>query len=297
MGGIMENEPVEAEPSTIVNSSVRTREYLTATEIEILMAAARKRSRYGHRDATMILIGYRQLCDLQWHQVEFGPGRLHVRRAKSGSPSVHPMQGDEIRALRRLQREQGPSPHVFMTERDGPMTPKAWHALFGRIGQLAEMPFAVHPHMLRHGCGYALANAGHDTRSLQTYLGHKNIQHTVRYTELAPDRFKDFWRGRQRRAAARGRRPPPFFARINVPFYSAGPCLDSRGTPNPNFFGKTKFGPRCPSNSPFCRRSLTGSTLVGPLAGADLFRRRLEHEGGSFSRRHSARPRSASRRC
>jgi site-specific recombinase XerD len=104
------------------------------------------------------------------------------------------MQGDEIRALRRLQREQGPSSHVFMTERDGPMTPKAFHALFGRIGARAKMQFLVHPHMLRHGCGYALANAGHDTRALQAWLGHKNIQHTVRYTELAPDRFKDFWR-------------------------------------------------------------------------------------------------------
>src|SRR5262249_53762534 len=80
--------------------------------------------------------------------------------------------------------------HVFMTERGGPMTPKAFHALFGRIGGRAKMPFAVHPHMLRHGCGYALANAGHDTQALQAYLGHKNIQHTVRYTELAPDRSR-----------------------------------------------------------------------------------------------------------
>jgi integrase len=185
-----------AMPNT-VNSSVRTREYLTEAEIERLMAAARKSSRYGHRDATMILIGYRhglrasELCDLQWSQVELSTGRLHVRRAKNGSP---PLQGDEIRALRRLQREQGPSSHVFMTERDGPMTPKAFHALLGRIGARARMPFPVHPHMLRHGCGYALANAGHDTRSLQAYLGHKNIQHTVRYTELALDRFRDFWR-------------------------------------------------------------------------------------------------------
>src|SRR5215472_12270668 len=89
-------------------------------------------------------------------------GWLHVRRVKNGSPSVHPMRGDEIRALRRLQREQGASSHVFMTERDGPMTPKAFHALFGRIGARAKMPFPIHPHMLRHGCGYALANAGHD---------------------------------------------------------------------------------------------------------------------------------------
>ncbi|TMJ88264.1 MAG: hypothetical protein E6G76_10830 [Alphaproteobacteria bacterium] len=75
----------------------------------------------------------------------------------------------------------------------GPRTPNAFHALFGRR-ERAKMPFPVHPHMLRHGCGYALANAGHDTRALQAWLGHKNIQHTVRYTELAPDRFKNFWR-------------------------------------------------------------------------------------------------------
>jgi len=100
------------------------------------------------------------------------------------------MQGDEIRALRRLQREQGASSHVFMTERDGPMTPKAFHALFGRIGARAKMTFRS----IRTCCGMAAANAGHDTRALQAWLGHKNIQHTVRYTELAPDRFKDFWR-------------------------------------------------------------------------------------------------------
>jgi type 1 fimbriae regulatory protein FimB/type 1 fimbriae regulatory protein FimE len=196
----MENAALsQAAPST-VNSSVRNREYLTSAEIERLMAAARTSSRYGHRDATMIMIGYRhglrasELCDLQWHQVELPTGRLHVRRAKSGSPSVHPLQGDEIRALRRLQREQGRSAHVFASERGGPMTPKAFHALFARIGAWAKMPFPIHPHMLRHGCGFALANAGHDTRALQAWLGHRNIQHTVRYTELAPDRFKNFWR-------------------------------------------------------------------------------------------------------
>ena len=156
--------------------------------------------RYGHRDATMILIGYRhglratELCDLQWSQVELNAGRLHVRRAKNGSPSVHPLQGDEIRALRRLQREQRASSHVFCSERGGPMTPKGFNTLIHRIGERARMPFPVHPHMLRHACGYALANAGHDTRALQAWLGHKNIQHTVRYTELAPDRFKNFWR-------------------------------------------------------------------------------------------------------
>jgi type 1 fimbriae regulatory protein FimB/type 1 fimbriae regulatory protein FimE len=74
------------------------------------------------------------------------------------------------------------------------MTPKAWYALFGRIGRRAGLGFPAKPHALRHGCGYALANANHDTRSIQAWLGHKNIQHTVAYTELAPNRFKDFWR-------------------------------------------------------------------------------------------------------
>ena len=107
---IVENRRGGRSAPTTVNSSVRTREYLKTSEIERLMAAARKSSRYGHRDATMILIGYRhglrasELCDLQWSQIELATGRLHVRRAKNGSPSVHPMQGDEIRALRRLQR-------------------------------------------------------------------------------------------------------------------------------------------------------------------------------------------------
>jgi len=184
----------QASPAT-VNFTVRTRDYLTQREISKLMDAARSGSRYGHRDSTMILIAYRhglrasELCDLQWSQVDFNAGTLRVRRRKQGSPGTHPLQGDEMRALRRLQRGR----FVFLTERDGPMTPKAFHALFARIGQRAELPFPVHPHMLRHTCGYLLANKGHEIRSLQAYLGHKNIQHTVRYyTEMAPDRFRGF---------------------------------------------------------------------------------------------------------
>ena len=187
-------------PNTVNSPVARTREYLTGAEVEGLMAAARKSSRYGHRDATMILLAYRhglrasEVCDLQWHQVELTAGRLHVRRSKRGTPSVHPIQGDELRALRRLQREQPSGPYVFCSERGGPMTAKSFHTLISRLGERARMAFPIHPHMLRHGCGYALANAGHDTRAIQAWMGHKNIQHTVRYTELAPDRFKDFWR-------------------------------------------------------------------------------------------------------
>src|SRR2546429_8790757 len=97
-----------------------SRRYLTEREVERLMDTARKVSRRGHRDATMILVGYRhglrasEVCDLQWHQVELDQGRLHVRRAKRGTPSVHPIRGDEIRALRKLWREDHTEAHMFV---------------------------------------------------------------------------------------------------------------------------------------------------------------------------------------
>jgi integrase len=182
------------------NADVRTREYLTDDEVQRLTEAA-KGNRHGHRDATMILVAYRhglrasELADLRWDQVEFTSAALHVRRAKQGTPSTHPILGDELRALRRLQREQQPkSPFVFSSERGTPFTVAGFARMIERVGKEAKLGFKAHPHMLRHACGYALANKGHDTRALQAYLGHKNIQHTVRYTELSPARFKDFWR-------------------------------------------------------------------------------------------------------
>jgi type 1 fimbriae regulatory protein FimB/type 1 fimbriae regulatory protein FimE len=182
------------------NADVRTREYLTDDEVQRLGDAA-KANRNGHRDATMILVAYRhglrasELTDLRWDQVEFTSATLHVRRIKQGTPSTQPILGDELRALRRLQREQEPkSPFVFTSERVAPFTVAGFARMVERAGVKAELGFKAHPHMLRHTCGYALANKGHDTRALQAYLGHKNIQHTVRYTELSPTRFKDFWR-------------------------------------------------------------------------------------------------------
>jgi integrase len=182
------------------NGDLRTREYLTEAEVERLMEAARG-NRYGHRDATMILVAYRhglrvsELVDLRWDQVDSRTATLHVRRVKQGTPSTHPIVGDELRALRRLQREQEPkSPFVFTSERGAPFTSAGFARMLERAGIEAKFGFKPHPHMLRHACGYALANRGHDTRALQAYLGHKNIQHTVRYTELSPTRFKNFWR-------------------------------------------------------------------------------------------------------
>jgi integrase len=182
------------------NAELRTREHLTEAEVERLLKAAGK-NRWGHRDATMILVAYRhglrasELVDLRWDQIDFRTATLHVRRVKQGTPSTHPIVGDELRALRRLQREQDPkSPFVFTSERGAPFTTAGFARMVERAGVEAKLAFKAHPHMLRHACGFALANKGHDTRALQAYLGHKNIQHTVRYTELAPTRFKDFWR-------------------------------------------------------------------------------------------------------
>jgi integrase len=182
------------------NGDLRTREYLTEAEVERLMDAAQG-NRHGHRDATMILVAYRhglrvsELVDLRWDQVDFRTATLHVRRVKQGTPSTHPIVGDELRALRRLQREQDPkSPFAFTSERGAPFTTAGFARMLERAGIEAKFGFKPHPHMLRHACGYALANRGHDTRALQAYLGHKNIQHTVRYTELSPNRFKNFWR-------------------------------------------------------------------------------------------------------
>jgi type 1 fimbriae regulatory protein FimB/type 1 fimbriae regulatory protein FimE len=135
------------------------------------------------------------LVHLRWDQIDFDTANLAVRRVKKGSPATHPILGDELCALRRLQREQEPkSPFAFTSERASPLTTAGFARMVERASSAAELGFKAHPHMLQHACGLALANKGHDTRALQAYLGHKNIQRTVRYTELSPNRFKDFWR-------------------------------------------------------------------------------------------------------
>jgi type 1 fimbriae regulatory protein FimE len=190
----------KAPPLRRRNSEVRSREYLTPDEVTRLIDAAGKVGRHRHRDRTLILIAFRhalrvsELVSLRWDQVDLKQGLLYVNRAKNGSPSTHPLRGPEIRALRRLQRDYPETPYVFVTERKGPLTTSSVRKMITRAGEKAELGFPVHPHMLRHACGFYLANEGHDTRAIQHYMGHKNIQHTVRYTELAADRFNGFWR-------------------------------------------------------------------------------------------------------
>ena len=184
-------------PTKPTNLSQRTREYLTKVEVLAMVDAARKHGRYGKRDGLLILLAYRhglratELVNLQWQAVDFQSGRLHINRVKHGAASVQPMQGDELRGLRELQRSSD-SPFVFASERGACLTPRGLHKIVARAGELAGITFSVHPHMLRHATGYALANAGTDTRAIQNYLGHKNIQHTVKYTALAAGRFDGF---------------------------------------------------------------------------------------------------------
>jgi integrase len=181
------------------NAELRTREHLTDREVARLIEAA-KQNRYGHRDATMVLLAYRhglrasELCDLRWDQLDFNRAVLHVRRVKQGTPATHPLTGLEMRALRKLQRESAASPFVFISERGAPFSTAGFARMLERAADAGGLEIKAHPHMLRHACGFKLANDGVDTRALQAYLGHRSIQHTVRYTELAPTRFKGFWR-------------------------------------------------------------------------------------------------------
>ena len=161
--------------------SARPRRHHSSTKPRTTFAAHSANRTSEHWAAQLVLIEFDRAAT------------LHVRRAKNGKPAAHPIRGDELRALRELQRQTGGG-YVFETERGTPFTTDAVNRLVKRIGERAGFPFKVHVHMLRHACGYALANAGHDTRAIQDWLGHRVIQHTTRYTELSQERFKDFWR-------------------------------------------------------------------------------------------------------
>ena len=205
----MKNPRTARHPSTIVNRTVtprrprnadlREREYLTPKEVDRLQDAARKHSRYGHRDATAILIAYRhglrasELVGLRWDDIDWQTSTLHVRRAKGGIGTRQPLAARELRALRRLQREAS-GVHIFVSERDAPLSVAGYQRMVARTGEAARFPFPIHSHMLRHSCGYKLANDGHDTRAIQHYLGHRSIASTVRYTTMSPHRFRGFWK-------------------------------------------------------------------------------------------------------
>lgn len=187
-------------PTKPKNKERRSREYLSSGEIDKLIKTARDIGRYGHRDSTMILLAFRhglrisELVSLHWSQFDLKHGLFHVVRRKNSIDSTHPLAGVEMRALQKIRRENPGAQFVFLSERKAPMTDSAFRKMLYRAGEEAQLSLPVHPHMLRHSCGFKLANDGQDTRSIQYYLGHKNIQNTVPYTQISPNRFKGFWK-------------------------------------------------------------------------------------------------------
>ena len=177
------------------NRSRRKREYLEAPQVAALMKAANQLGRNGHRDSTMILVTFRhglrakELTEmLDWHQLDLTGKTLAVLRCKGSKDTEHTLEKDEVAALKKLgPQASGP---VFVNERGGRVSENSFHKIVQRAGEKAGLGPHVHPHMLRHSCGYDMTSRGIPTRYIQEWLGHRNIQHTVRYTELGPGRFK-----------------------------------------------------------------------------------------------------------
>ena len=178
------------------NNEVRVREYLTEDECRSLISTAKKRAaRYGLRDALAIRMCWRhglrvsELVALRWDHVEWKTARLTVHRAKGSVDSTHPLSGDELRELRALRRTQEPGCRfIFMNERKAPVTAAGFRKMLSTVSAACGLP-QVHPHMLRHSCGFYMADRHEDVRVMQDWLGHANVQNTVRYTTLAPGRL------------------------------------------------------------------------------------------------------------
>ena len=182
-------------PRTKKNKDLRTREYLSEDEIFKLIAAIRKRSRNPDRDECLIWMMFQhglrvsEVVGLRWDQVNFKTGMLHVNRLKGSVNSVHPITGVVMRLLRKLERQDNKQRHIFISERKAVMDSQAVYRIIRRSEKVAGFEFPIHPHMLRHSCGYYLANKGTDTRTIQQYMGHAHISNTVRYTHLDAGKF------------------------------------------------------------------------------------------------------------
>jgi type 1 fimbriae regulatory protein FimB/type 1 fimbriae regulatory protein FimE len=178
------------------NAEYRVREHLTETEVSKLLDAL-KRNRHGHRDWLIGLLIYRhglrvsEACELRWDDLDLAARTINVRRLKGSRDSTHYLERDELAGLRRLPRSGA---YVFVNERGDPFKREGIGRMIQRAGKAAKLPFPVHVHMLRHACGYALANKGMDTRRLQHYLGHASITNTVKYSAMSPEPFKDLCR-------------------------------------------------------------------------------------------------------
>jgi type 1 fimbriae regulatory protein FimB/type 1 fimbriae regulatory protein FimE len=204
MNTVVQLKPRQSEKPTVArgrgkNSEYRSREYLTEGEIETLLAAAGQ-SRNPVRDRLLILLAYRhalrvsELVDIKVEQIDLRAATIHIRRAKNGTPGIHGLQGDELRLIRALIRENGEHcSYLFLSERKAPLSIDGAQKLIERLGEAAGLKFPVHAHMLRHSAGYALAGRGVDTRTLQAFMGHRSISNTVIYTAVADKRVRNIW--------------------------------------------------------------------------------------------------------
>ena len=185
-------------PST--KSCQISRDHLTAEEVKLLIEAVKNHGGwYSYRNSILILMLYRhglrrrEASRLRWSDVDLEEGTIYIRRIKGSRSGRHPLQGDEMRALKKLKRDYAPSPFVFTSNRQTPLSERTISHIVHQAGNIAGFDFTVHAHLLRHACGYYLANKGVDTRTIQDYLGHANIQNTVRYTQLSAARFEGLW--------------------------------------------------------------------------------------------------------
>ena len=184
-------------PQMTPHKSKRPREYLTYEEVARVLKAAASMGRFGARDYALILLMYRhglrvgEAVRLKWDQVDLKEKTLQVQRLKNGISGIHPLTKVEVSALRDLAQT---GPFIF----DGPaglaLKENTMHHIVQQAGKKAGLAFSIHPHMLRHSCGFYLINRGIDIRTIQAYMGHKQIQNTVRYTELQHTRFKGLWK-------------------------------------------------------------------------------------------------------
>jgi integrase len=182
-----------------VDAHERGKDFLSEAEVEALRLSAR-RGRWGMRDDLLILLMYRhglrvsEVIRLRKDQINLKEARIDVRRLKRGLDVEHPLAGDELRGIKAYLRKRDEHlPWLFLTERGGPLTRGSVNYMLSVAGARAKLGH-VHPHMLRHGCGYYLANEGYDTRLIQDYLGHRDPRHTARYTRTAARRFEGLWK-------------------------------------------------------------------------------------------------------
>ena len=190
---------VKSDRATATDAHERAKDFLAAAEITALREAA-KAGRHGPRDHLLVLAMYRhglrvsEATGLRRAEVDLDRARLWVRRLKNGLSVEQPIAGDELRAIKRyLATRSDALPWLFISERGQPLTRQAVNYLIAAAAARAGLP-PVHPHMLRHSCGFYLANRGYDLRLIQDYLGHRDPKHTVRYTRVAGGRFEGLWR-------------------------------------------------------------------------------------------------------